>query len=133
MATTTRALTTRAPILVRVPAARRRTSYAVARRARPRKRSWINKVHLPLAVAAGFLPVTKDAIDLFQGGGLRNVAKYLPKRFIPYDFNTGHWTMDKFMVGTGSIILGILVHKYVGGKLGVNKALASAGIPFIRL
>jgi hypothetical protein len=93
----------------------------------------INKVHIPVAVAAGFLPGIKDAYDLFQSGGIRNVARYLPKRYIPYDHMTGKFTFDKVMVGTGSIILGILVHKFVGGKLGVNKALASAGVPFIRL
>jgi hypothetical protein len=81
----------------------------------------------------GFMPSIKDSIDLFRTGGIENFAKYMPKRFIPYDFMTGKWTFDKFMVGTGSIALGLAVHWLVGTKLGLNKALRRSGIPFIRI
>lgn len=129
MATT--ALATR-PVQTIIVPARRRRSTALARR-RPRRRAaWYQKVHIPIAIVAGFMPVTKDAIDLYMGGGFRNVARYLPKRFVPYDAMTNKWTFDKFMVGTGSILLGVLAHKLIGGKLGLNKALAQAGVPFIR-
>jgi len=129
MATT--ALTTRPVQTIVVPAPRRRSVARTAKR-KARPRSWYQKVHIPVAIVAGFMPVTKDAIDLYRSGGFRNVARYLPKRFVPYDAMTGKITFDKIMVGTGSIFLGVLAHKLIGGKLGLNKALASAGIPFIR-
>jgi len=46
----------------------------------------------------------------------------------------GVWRPGLLKQGLGSLIIGALVHKFVGGSpLNVNRALGRAKIPFLRL
>ena len=90
------------------------------------------KTTIPLAVVAGFVPLGATAIGLVQSNGIQGLAA-LPSYLIPYDFVNHRFTMENTYKGLGPILGGIAVHKFIGGKLGVNRALASARIPWLRL
>jgi hypothetical protein len=90
---------------------------------------------LPLAVAAGFAPLTIHAYYDFKSGGIASVADGMARRLTGFGTpgSGGGWTMQHFGQGLYPIIGGILVHKFVGGNLGVNRMLAKAGVPLLRL
>jgi hypothetical protein len=87
---------------------------------------------LPIAVIAGFMP---GAWRLWEkrGGGLNLVANEAGRIYIGYDSWTGAWGFDSLKFGTLPIILGMAVHKVIGGMLGVNRLIARSGLPVIRL
>ncbi len=43
------------------------------------------------------------------------------------------WQPEGLKYGLLPLAAGMLVHKFVGGALGANRALAQAGVPFIRI
>lgn len=88
---------------------------------------------LPVAAIAGFAPI---AIHTYQGfkagglaGGLNDLSAYTTG-YVPVD---NKWKAAHLVEGMTPVIVGGLVHKYIGGRLGVNRMLASAGVPVIRL
>lgn len=94
----------------------------------PKKR----KFTLPLAVVAGF---AAPGIKIWEarGGGLSGVTREAGRILTGVDFWSGQFNFANTRYGLWPILGGMLVHKLVGGVLGVNRMLASAGIPFIRL
>lgn len=100
--------------------------------AKKRKVSRKRKTKIPVAVVLGFLPlVATAAADVQAGGiqGLRNTATCV----IPYSPANRRFTTARLHLGLYPIVAGFLVHKIIGGWLGVNRAIASAGVPMIRL
>jgi hypothetical protein len=91
-----------------------------------------NGFTLPVAMVAGFIPITTTAWNLWKGGGFGNL-KYLVKRLVPYDTDGKKISFANLHEGLYPIIGGYLVHWLVGGKLGINRMLARAKVPFIRL
>jgi len=102
----------------------------MARRKRKGRRGGIT---LPLAAVAGFMPLVGNTVTNVQamgaGEGLKASAKYV----VPWDASTGRFTTSSLGGGLFPIIAGFLVHKVVGSMLGVNRALARARVPFVRL
>jgi len=94
---------------------------------------------LPIAVVAGFAPGVGKLYyhathnDHGQGNAISNMGVEAGRIFIGIDPRDGKFSTAFLGMGLMPAIMGILVHKVVGGKFGVNRALASAGIPFIRL
>ncbi len=88
---------------------------------------------LPIALVAGFgAPVSSIIIHTTQGGfpaGLREASRIM----IGWDNETGQWNWGHLKFGLMPILLGGLIHKFVGGRLGVNRYLANSGIPIVRL
>jgi len=100
----------------------------MAKKTKNRKRS---KRTIPVAVVLGFLPLATTAISDFQAGGingLRNTATAI----IPYSPANRRITTARLHLGLYPILAGFMVHK-LAGMLGVNRAIASAGVPLIRL
>jgi hypothetical protein len=87
----------------------------------------------PLAVIAGLAPGAARAIDGFKRDGVRGAGYTLANDFTGYDPYQGKWSLTEMRRGLLPLAIGIMVHKVVGGKLGVNRALAASGIPYIRL
>ena len=87
---------------------------------------------LPLAVVGGFAPLAVHALDDYQVGGLPHLGKGLAVRTTGYMIDTGKFEWSYLGQGLFPILAGLLVHK-VAGKLGVNRTLARAGIPFVRI
>jgi hypothetical protein len=88
---------------------------------------------LPLAALAGFTPLVTYAMLDYKQGGVRLAASGACARLTGYNPADGQFHASLLMHGTVPIALGLLVHKFVGGKLGVNRALSNAGVPLLRL
>jgi hypothetical protein len=87
---------------------------------------------LPLAIVAG---LAAPAVQMWEArsGGMTNVARTASKVMTGYDYTTGTWNMADMRLGLMPVIVGYMVHWLVGGRLGVNRAIARTGIPFIRI
>jgi len=85
-----------------------------------------------LAVIAGLLPLANQAIIGFREGGIKRVGDRVCSSLTGYDPSVQRWEAAYLKNGTLPIVLGVLVHK-LAGKLGVNRAMGNAGIPFIRI
>lgn len=100
----------------------------VTRRGRSRRKG----MTLSLAVAAGFAPAVAHAVQGYQAKGLDGAAHNTVVGFTGYDYWAHKLDMGALRYGLIPAVGGVLVHK-IAGKLGINRALASAGIPFIRI
>lgn len=106
--------------------ARRRTRTVVKRVG-----SRAKKMTIPLALVAGMAPITLGTINYIRGGG-SDVGGYFTSRMIGFQPWDGKWSFTKFKQGGLPIIVGLAIHK-IASRLGINRAIASAGIPFIRI
>jgi hypothetical protein len=87
---------------------------------------------LPLAVTLGFVPLGTRAVQLVQANGIAGLQA-LPASLIPYNFATRKIDFSQLGTGLYPILAGLVVHKVVGGMMGVNRQLAAARIPWIRI
>jgi hypothetical protein len=108
-------------------ATRTRTVYI--KRAKHRSKAGFT---LPIAVLAGFAPLGFNAIKDYRDGGLQVLGKGLVLRTTGMNTDTGKWMPEYLMQGLGPIVAGVFVHK-LASKLGINRALAGAGVPFLRV
>ncbi len=88
---------------------------------------------LPIAVLAGFAPLVIGAWNERANGGPDGAAHFAVSRLMGYDYRDHSWNLGRMKMGLLPIMGGLLIHKFVGGKLGVNRMLARAGFPIIRL
>lgn len=88
---------------------------------------------IPLAVVAGFIPPARIILAESQGGrGIEGGAVAASRIFLGYDSNTAVWDFRQLQFGFGPILMGFAIHK-VAAMVGINRALAAARIPFIRI
>jgi len=88
---------------------------------------------LPLAVVAGFVPPARIIFAESQGGrGIEGGAVAASRIFLGYDSNTAQWDFQQLQYGFGPILVGFGIHK-IAQMVGINRALAAAKIPFIRI
>ena len=97
-----------------------------------KKKNRRSKFTLPLAVVAGFAPGASRTIGHFQNGGVQGGLNELSRIYIGYDRDSGQFQPWLLRYGLYPVVAGVLIHK-VAGLLGVNRMLARAGIPFIRI
>lgn len=114
----------------------KRRRYSVRRKIVARAK----KMTIPLAAVAGFLPVLSWGITDFKAGGAKGLLK-TAECLIPWNFSGTNKNADgsdagfysyKLKYGLYPIVAGLAIHK-LAGYLGINKMLARAGIPFIRV
>jgi hypothetical protein len=109
-----------------------------ARRYFARKSSGLRKFTLPLAVVAGFAPIVMGTIDHTRWNGLGGAdggIDWAIRGLTGYSPNKAYgrtWEFKRLTAGALPILIGLLTHK-IAGRLGINRMLASAGIPIIRL
>jgi len=91
------------------------------------------KFTIPIAPLAGLIasPALRSAVtDAIAGnfdGAMKNAGQII-------GFWDGKFYIEKLVENVGPMILGCLVHKFVGGPpLNLNRMLASANVPFIRI
>lgn len=119
---------------------RSRTSRSSRRSSNPRrrkssKRSVKRKVGsknptIPLAIVTPLAATVYDAWNV-GGGDFSGLVDQLSQRFTGFSPTHG-WVPSRLMQGIVPLILGALVHKYVGGKpLNLNRYLR--GVPLIRI
>lgn len=102
----------------------------MARNRKKNRRSG-NGMTIPMAVVAGFMPLAVNVVSV-SGGGLRRMGWMAAQALTGYDTDTQRFWYPNMWKGTFPIIIGIIVHS-IASKLGVNRALGKAGIPFIRI
>ena len=112
-------------------APRRRRSVVYIRRARAR----VQKTTIPLAMVAGFAPL---GMQMFRAGKLALAGRTEDAAHIAtiygagYDIKNRRIAWNHLMYSYAPVVIGGLMHK-VANKMGVNRALAGAGVPFIRI
>lgn len=88
---------------------------------------------IPVAVIAGFFPAVSSTLTFTSQVGWKGALPHLSRIMTGYNPDDGRWYPAMMLKGVAPIVLGIGVHKLIGGRLGVNRALSAAGIPLIRL
>lgn len=87
---------------------------------------------LPVAALAGFVPLASNGVRDFQQGGLDLLGTGLVWRLTGYNRLSGKFDASGLMTGLVPIILGVGAHK-LASKFGINRALAQAGVPLLRI
>ena len=108
--------------------ARRRTITRYVRRGRSRRAGMTFSV----ATIAGFVPLAGRAITGYQGNGLYGAADGVLSGLTGYSTFDHKWHADLLVQNVGPIIAGVLVHK-LASRLGINRALGRARVPFLRI
>lgn len=91
------------------------------------------QMSIPLAVVGGFVPMGADVLSAFRIGGVEAALGHVSLCTTGYDPSDGKWKpMFAVQKLYGPLLLGAVVHK-VANKLGINRALAGAGIPLLRV
>lgn len=103
----------------------------LARRKRSRrKRSFT----LPLAPIAGLAAGMAEPLQAAMQGDYQHALAVVSYNYTGYNPEDRTFNAMRMQRGLLPIIIGCLVHKFVGGApLNLNRILASAGVPFIRI
>ena len=83
---------------------------------------------LPLAIVAGVAPLAYDIGVQVKNGDMKQAAMVAAHNVVGYNGWTGKWDLAGIKTGLVPILAGALVHK-IAGAMGINAALARAGIP----
>lgn len=87
-----------------------------------------------MALIGGFAAGMAHPVAALMEGKPDDALKYLTLHYTGYDSWTGGLSMGGLQRGLVPLIIGAAVHKFVGGApLNVNRALGSAGVPFLRI
>ena len=108
----------------------RKVKRKMARKKRRRSRS----MTIPLAPVVGLLsaPAINKTITGLIAGDVNAPMVNLPN--LVGLWRDGSFHMDYLMANITPMIIGLLVHKFVGGSpLNLNRTLARARIPFLRI
>lgn len=87
---------------------------------------------VPVAVLAGFGPLLMAGMEGYQYNGFSGVTKRLTLGLTGYNTEDHKWYPGEVLKVAAPIVGGILVHK-LAGRLGINRALGRAGVPFLRV
>lgn len=115
-----------------------RRSRAIVRYVRPRARLAVRrakKTTIPLAIVAGFGPLIADTVttvkDPNQGfGQIPHVLAWHLAGINTWDNNK--FDLSRLARGWAPILAGMIAHK-AANKFGINRAIARAGIPLLRI
>lgn len=121
---------------------KRKTTRRSTKRKTTRRRSTsrnavrrIKKLNLPIALiagtAAGLIDPVKAAIQEKDPAKAARIVSY---HYLGFNVTTGQFEPEGLKKGLLPLIAGALIHKFVGGApLNVNKSLAAAGVPILRI
>jgi len=87
---------------------------------------------IPLAALIGFAPLTISTVSAFKTGGVEGAVRVATASLTGYNTYSKTWEYQHMWNGLFPILIGLGAHK-LASKLGVNRALASAGVPFVRI
>lgn len=88
---------------------------------------------IPMAVIGGFAPIMVKGLKGYQSGGATGLLQEVTAYSTGYHIALKQWQPKLLIEGMTPVIVGGLVHKFIGGKLGINRMLANAGVPVLRL
>lgn len=87
---------------------------------------------ISLAIVGGFVPLALFAYDGMVTKGPVNAASRIAMRLTGYDTTQEKFYWKELVKGWTPILAGIIGHK-VANKLGINRMIAQAGIPILRI
>jgi hypothetical protein len=90
------------------------------------------KMTLPLAVIAGLAPGIATTAVTVKNSGWQMGTRILGMSYTGFDYQTGQFSLNSMKTGLLPLAVGTIVHK-AAGMLGINRAIAAAGIPLIRI
>jgi len=91
------------------------------------------KLTLPMGLLAGLAPGVTRTAQTFQANGAQAAANEALAIYSGFDTETNSFSMSNLSLGLVPLLVGWGLHKFVGGGLGINRALAQARVPLIRL
>ena len=110
---------------------KRRVKRRMARRKRGRRRYTMT---IPLAPIAGLIAGMHEPIQRIMQGKPDLAIIAVSRNYTGYCPKDNNWLPERMARGLLPLIIGCLVHKFVGGApLNVNRMLARAKVPFIRI
>jgi len=126
------------------PKKARKVTKKVARRRYSRKKSRRSrKFTVPLAPVLGIMgglvsPSTwsggNSVLGQLMKGEIEDAGKIALYHYLGVNSYTGGFEIDGLKTGLVPLIMGALVHKFVGGSpLNVNRMLAAANVPLLRV
>ena len=86
------------------------------------------KMTIPLAVVAGFVPIAVGVYN--RRSSSQSMADFLLSSFT--GISNGQFNIQNMRTGLFPIAGGFLVHM-IASRLGINRTLARAGIPLLRV
>lgn len=108
------------------------TAFKAGLRAKGKGKHHARKMTIPLAIVGGIVPGLAYTWQGWQSSGFTGAMNNLSGAYTGYNPTTHTWSINTMRWGTFPLLGGIFVHK-IASALGVNKAIARAGIPFIRI
>jgi len=110
---------------------KKRRSIGVARRKRRRRSRGLT---IPLAPVAGLAAGLWKPAEFAMQGRWDWALFQLSRNYTGYNPANKTWNANELKNGLIPLIVGLLVHKFVGGRpLNLNQMLSRAGVPFIRI
>lgn len=101
--------------------------------AKAKRRSSKGGFTLPAAVIGGLVPMGADIVSAYRIAGPQAALEHVAMCTTGYDPSDGQWkpafAMQKLY---GPLFVGFMVHK-LASKVGINRALGRAGVPFLRI
>lgn len=101
-------------------------------KAKSKRRSRKNNFTIPVAVVAGFFPLANQMRMGWGNDGVIGAGKEAVYALTGFHLDSGTHNWNWMWYGTWSILAGAAVH-YVAKRMGINRALSSAGIPLLRV
>ena len=92
-----------------------------------------NKFTVPISIAVGFLPAISKVVYHTQAGGWSSGSREAGRILIGYDWWENRFNPAWLTFGLAPIVLGGVAHRFIGGRLGINRMLAAAKVPILRL
>ena len=75
-----------------------------------------------------------SVISRLMEGDIADAMKIGAYHYLGYDINLGKFEVQGLMTGVMPLVVGALIHKFVGGApLNVNRMLAAAKVPLVRI
>lgn len=96
------------------------------------------KPTIPLTIVAGVAAgltssvVTYSPIQCLQTGDFQNLLRGVAANYTGYDPGQQKWSFEYLKAGFGPLVIAMVVHK-AASMIGLNSALAKAGIPYLRV
>jgi len=82
-----------------------------------------------LGIIAGLLPGVTRSFAVFQANGAQAGANEALSIYSGFDPTTRQWSLQNMQFGLIPLVAGLLLSRFVGGSLGVNRILGRARIP----
>lgn len=123
------------------PRSSRKKARKVKRKVAKKKRRRSSGMTIPLAPVAGLMAGIAGGqspgyspLNLVMAGDFENAANALSMNYTGYSLMDGSFDIKRLGVGVLPLVIGALVHKFVGGRpLNINAMLARAKVPLLRI